>query len=277
VIKKDHSFAPAWADLAAARAARSAEYQFDMPDEMSKMRVAAKKAMDLDPLLAETHRALGRVYARDAKWAESEKSFRKAIELDPNSAESYHDFVMFLLLPLGRIEEALKQLPLAQKADPLSPQVDYSLYYLLNAVGRDAEAAHYCKRLPDDFYAKSICLTQAQLNEGRGGEAIPRLEAEYSQDHFMGSEVRASLGCAYAQAGRREDAEKIASVSSFNPLNQAHTFACLGDKDRTFEALDRAASAGPFRMGRAINRPRFAFLLDDPRLKELRKKVGLLE
>ena len=88
---------------------------------------------------------------------------------------------------------------------------------------------------------------------------------------------RGYLGYAYARAGRREEAEKLAAASSINPFIPARIFACLGDKDRTFEALDRAAAAGPFRMGRALNGEGFALLRGDPRLKALRKKVGLLE
>ncbi len=59
VVAKDPSFAPAYADLAAAYAARSGEFQFDISSEMSKMRSAADKAIQLDPLLAQAHYALG--------------------------------------------------------------------------------------------------------------------------------------------------------------------------------------------------------------------------
>ena len=48
------------------------------------MRAAAEKAIQLDPMLAEAHDALGMAYARDAQWEQSEKSFRRAIALDPN-------------------------------------------------------------------------------------------------------------------------------------------------------------------------------------------------
>ncbi len=88
---------------------------------------------------------------------------------------------------------------------------------------------------------------------------------------------RAVLGCAYAGAARRDDAEELAADSSSNPLIQANIFVCLGDKDRTFEALDRAAVAGPIRIGWILNEQKFALLRGDPRLKALRKKVGLPE
>src|SRR5206468_7706226 len=120
-IAKDPSFAPAYAGLAAAHAARSGQGSFDRSDEMLKMRAAAEKAIQLDPLLAEAHDALGMAYSRDAQWEQSEKSFRRAIELDPGRSMSHEHFATFLLWPLGRIEEALQQLRVAEKADPLSP------------------------------------------------------------------------------------------------------------------------------------------------------------
>ena len=83
------------------------------------------------------------------------KSFRRAIELDPNRSTSYGHFAMFLLLPLGRIEEALQQLRVAEKADPLSPEVHYDLAYVLTSAGRYDEAASYCEKLPADSLTRA--------------------------------------------------------------------------------------------------------------------------
>jgi hypothetical protein len=54
-------------------------------------------------------------------------------------------------------------------------------------------------------------------------------------------------------------------------------FAGLGDKERTLEALDRMTVVGPVRMGWILSNPELALLRGDPRLKALRKKVGLPE
>src|SRR5262249_29707396 len=83
-IAKDAWFAPAYAGLAKARAYRSGLFSLDPEDEIPKMRAAAAKAIELDPLLPEAHEALAMASARDAQWRESEKSFRRALELDPN-------------------------------------------------------------------------------------------------------------------------------------------------------------------------------------------------
>ena len=54
-------------------------------------------------------------------------------------------------------------------------------------------------------------------------------------------------------------------------------FAGLGDKERTLAALDRMAVVGPVRMGSILGLPELALVRGDPRLKALRKRVGLPE
>ncbi len=276
-IAKDPSFAPAYAGLAAAHAARSGWFRLDPADEAAKMRAAAEKAIQLDPLLAEAHDALGMAYARDAQWEQSEKSFRRAIELDPNRSEAHRHFAGFVLWPLGRIEEALQQLRVAESTDRLSPEVHFNLAYVLIAAGRYDEAAGHCEKLPSEFWARSECLGRARLGQGRIEEAIQVLATAFHRGVEVGSEVRGSLGYAYARAGRREEAEKLAAASPLNPFNQAVIFAGLGDKDRAWEALDRAAMAGPVRMGWALAWPEYGLLRGDPRMKALRLKAGLPE
>jgi TolB-like protein len=277
VIAKDPAFAPAYAGLATAYAARSGEDRFDTADELVKMRAAAEKAIQLDPLSAEAHAALGMVYARDAQWEQSEKSFRRAIEIEPSVSESHRRYAMALLLPLGRIAEALDQFRAAERSDPLFTNVHYGFAYALMSAGRFNEAAAQCEMLSSDFPARSECVGRVLYGLGRIGEAIQVLAAHVNSGVLLGDPARGYLGYAYGRAGRREDAEKVAAEVSSRPFNQALTFAGLGDKDRTFEALGRMAPLGPIRMGRALTLPEFALLRGDPRVKALRKKVGLPE
>jgi Flp pilus assembly protein TadD len=271
-ITKDPSFAPAYAGLAAAYAFRSGFPELDRPDELAKMRATAEKAIQLDPLLAEAHSALGMAYARVAQWEQSEKSFRRALDLDPNSSTSYGDFAMGLLLPLGRVEEAVRQMRVAEKVDPLAPQVHNSLAYVLLSAGRFDEAAGHCQKT-----ANATCLGRARLGQGRIGEAVDVLAAAVNRGVEQGDPIRGYLGHAYARAGRREEAEQIAQAQRQFAFHQALVFAGLGDKDRTFEAADRMTMLGPVRIGRDLTLPEFALIRGDPRMKTLRKKVGLPE
>jgi tetratricopeptide (TPR) repeat protein len=201
------------------------------------------------------------VHARDGDWAQSEKSFRRAIEIDPSDSTAYSDLSMVLLLPLGRIEEAIHEMQIAEKTDPLSPAIQSNLAWALNSAGRNEEAASHCQKAT----VNTQCLGRVRLAPGRIDEAIQMLATGNSQ----------YLGYAYGRAGRREEAEKLAAAAAPNAYTQALTFAGLGDKDRTLEALDRLSSLGAVRVGRALNSQEFALLRGDPRVTVLRKKVGL--
>ena len=272
-IAKDPSFAPAYAGLAGAHAFRSGLFRLDPADEAPKMRAAAEKAILLDPLLAEAHDALGMAYARDAKWAQSEESFRRAIQLDPNRSETYYHFATFLLWPLDRTDEAIKELRLAEKADPLSSRVHMGLAYVLPSAGRYDEAAKYGEKGLTESPMRSQYFGRARFLQGRTTEAIQILETAFQRGVSPGSEVRGFLGYAYARTGRREAAEKMAIGT--NPFNQAVIFAGLGDKERALEAMEGSTAAGPFRVGRALTWPELALIRGEPRMKALREKVDL--
>jgi tetratricopeptide (TPR) repeat protein len=264
VIAKDPLFAPAYAGLAAAYAASSAQHpghQEHAVEELTQMRSAAEKAVQLDPLLAEAHDALGMVYARDGHWGEAEDSFRLAIGIDPNDSAAYTDFAMWLLLPLGRVDEAIRYLRTAEKADPLSAAVQHALGLALIYTGRYEEAVGHCRRGILD----AECLGRARLGQGKFDEAVTILRAGNPR----------YLGYAYGRAGRRAEAEEIAARVAPNPFSEALVFAGLGDKSHTLEALDRVAKLGGARIGRALNAPEFALLRSDPRADTLRAKVGL--
>jgi TolB-like protein len=271
-ISKDPSFAPAYAGLGSAYALRSIGFPVDHPpDELQKMRTAVEKAIELDPLLAEAHEALALVYSRYGQWEQAEKSFRYAIQLNPNRSVTYTEFALYLLRVLGRNNEAIQLLHIAERADPLSPEIQSAMGFLLIAAGRFNEAAEHCHKLSAGDGGKKVCIARVRLGQGNLSEAI-RLLVEEDDNPAR----RGFLGYAYARAGRRDEAEKMAAASGY-ANEKALIFAGLGDKERTFEALDRMTSLGPQRTGIYLNLPELALLKDDPRLKAFRKKVGLPE
>jgi tetratricopeptide (TPR) repeat protein len=240
------------------------------------MRDTAEKAIQLDPLLAEAHDAMGMSYARDGQWEQSEKSFRQAIQLDPSSSTSHDHFAFFLLLPLGRIEEALHEMRVAEKADPLSSEIRFELAYALLAAGRYDEAASQCGKMSAENPGRNECLGRARIGQGRIGESIPLLAASANENWGY-------LAYAYARAGRRDEGERLMVEGPIlhpqrrGGFQYALAFAGLRDKDRLIERLERMAGVGAVRLGRDLASPEFALLSGDPRVKILRKKVGLPE
>lgn len=171
------------------------------------------------------------------------------------------DFTVYVLLPLGRMDEALQQMRIAEKADPLSPFVQNVSAEALLATGRYEEAAGHCPKAT----LAAECLGRARLGQGRIDEAIQIL-ATIKNPRY--------LGYAYGRAGRREEAEKLAAAVAPNAFSQAIILAGLGDKDRTLEALDRVVPLGAVRIGPALNSPEFALLRGDPRVKLFVRRSG---
>jgi TolB-like protein/Tfp pilus assembly protein PilF len=272
-IAKDPSFAPAYAGLAMAYTIRLAIS--NTPEDRARMRATADKALQLDPLLGEAHEAMGMAYARAGQWEQSEAAFRRAIELDAGRSMSRVHYALNLIFPLGRVAESVQQLRLAERADPLSPEVRFNLAYLLTAAGRFDEAAGHCERLSPDHTFKSQCLGRARLGQGRTAEAIEIFADAVNRGVAVGDPAQGWLGLAYGRAGRRDEAERLAAVLSDNAFLQTLVFAGMGDADRAFESLDRMAELGPVRIGRVLALPELALLRGDPRREALRKRVGL--
>jgi serine/threonine-protein kinase len=276
-IAKDPSFAPAYAGLAAMEGARSAFDRFNPPERaemIAKGWAAAEKAMRLDSRLADAYDGLAMMQARQAQWEPAERSFRRAIALAPRDPLWRNHFALFLLLPLGRIQDAIDQLRYAEALDPANKTTHNGLHRALRAIGKYDDADFHCRRAAEGNQQMSQCWAEIYLRQGKKVDAIRVLEAAWGHDLLiMGAE---SLGVAYALAGRTEEAERIASNAP-RAGSKALIFAALGDKDRTFEILAEWVPAGPTRIGRDLIDPEFAFLRGDPRLSALRKKVGLPE
>ena len=276
-IAKDSSFAPAQAGLAAMEAARSAFDRFS-PSERGRMIAkgwaAAKAAIRLDSRLADAYDGLAMMQSRQGQWGSAERSFRHAIELSPRDPLWRDHFAVFLLLPLGRFQDAINQLRTAEMLDPGFVDTHHSLAVALTAIGKFEDAEFHCLKAAENDRQMSGCWAERLYHQGNSEEAIRVLETVWS-GHLLkfGAQV---LGVADARAGRREEAERIAAlVPQFG--SKARIFAALGDKDRTLEILNEWAPAGPTRIGRELLAPEYAFLRGDARLNALRKKIGLPE
>ena len=80
----------------------------------------ALKALEIDERLAEAHTALGTIYQEiDCNMKAAERQFLKAIEMNPNSAETYKEYAEFLSVT-GRPEKARENINKGIVRDPLT-------------------------------------------------------------------------------------------------------------------------------------------------------------
>ena len=273
---KDPSFAPAWAGLASA-VADAMRWQGgpDLPPEDPRMEPAALKAIQIDPLLAEAHAAMGSVHARNRDWTNAEKSFLQSLELNPSLTTTYTDFVHSTLRPMGKTSRALQQAEAARRIAPLSLEARRTLAVVQLDAGHYenavANARWVLQRDPTFPYMEEI-LSRALIFTGRQDEALLFLQ----KNLLKTPQLWGHLAYLFAVTGRRAEAEALAAQHPDAPVRQAAIYAGLGDKERAFEALERAATRQRwFRVAVHTTNPELALLRGDPRLNDLRRRIGV--
>ena len=122
------------------------------PNEVRpKLISAARKALELDPELAEPHVLLGEAYQRQWQWSEAEAEYKRALELNPNDARAHERFAMWLLCQ-GRTDEALAWAQRARELDPLGGAGRTNGFILFHARRYDEAIRELRWTDPDDWY-----------------------------------------------------------------------------------------------------------------------------
>ena len=135
-IKKDPTFAAAYVGLADAYDSLGTVFVGAPPAEArQKQMSAARKALELDPTIAEAHALLADVLQRRWQWAEAEAEYRRALDLNPSDSAAHVGFARWLLCQ-GRADDAVAWARRARDLDPLG-NVGTSIGYIL------FEARHY--------------------------------------------------------------------------------------------------------------------------------------
>lgn len=271
-IAIDPHFAPAYAGVANAYAYLSATPRTFSPElALTKMNLACRKALELDPLLAEAYACMGLVYSRTNEWANAEIAFRRSIELNPNQARPRQDFGLWVLFPSGKHAEAINQLRAAFAMDPLSfRSLNVLSFVLFNVEDYDEVIANSRRVLalnPDEPACQQL-VGRALVQQGHLDEGIAIFEK-------LGVGSEAYLGYSYAKAGRRQEAERIMKQFPDFPWMQAIISGGLGDKDRAVEGLEKMVAVKDPRTGLYITMPELAILRGDPRVAKIRAELRL--
>jgi Flp pilus assembly protein TadD len=226
-------------------------YGVSPPAEVMPAAVAsARRALELDPALAEALVVRGAVHAlRDWDWAAAERDFAQAVQLDPRYATGHHWYANHVLMPQGRFNEASRALASALELDPGSPTVAVSRGLLFALRSDTARAVEQLQELLDrdpELAVAHYFLGQMYDRQERFDEARAALTQALT---FGGEspEVIATLAYSEARAGRTVEAraghERLMALAKsryVSPALPALVQVGLGDHDAALTMLEEA-------------------------------------
>lgn len=257
-------------------------------DEMPKAKAAAQKAVDADPTLAEAYTSRAFVeLSYDWNWLGAENDFQQALKLNPKYATA-HQWYASYLMQMGKFERAKQEIDKAHTLDPLSPIISANtgLYSYYERNYDDAINKYKLTLQSDpDFWVARHYLGLAYVQKRQYEDAISELRSLIKAppsgplpDKVVESETEASasLGFAYAMAGKRSEAEAI--LNQMSALSQrryvsglyfAVVHAGLKNNDQAMEYLNKAFTSRHPGLVLIRIEPIFDGLRSDPRFKQL--------
>ena len=282
-LEKDPSYAMAYGGLATVWMMRG-DAGFQPPTEsFPKATMFIAKALELDENLADLHVALGNIKATtEWNWAECEREYRRAIELNPNLADG-HFFYADLMLVLNRPDQWSQEIQRALDLDPLN-DFNWSYYgWHLNYRRRYDEAIPLFQRLLSRGPNKAsnyLGLWGAYYRKRLFGEAM-----QAARDYFNAAgdgEFVNALGdggdeTAYRAGMKRTGQAMIArSATRHVPaLRIARMFAHAGETDTAIEWIERAYANRESPMMRLGVFWDWIDLHGDPRFQDLLRRLKL--
>ena len=253
-------------------------------DSFPLAKAAALKALEIDDSLAEAHTSLAHsVECADWNWALAEKEFQRAIALNPNYATAHH-WYGFHLFNRGKFEASLKELREAQQLDPLSHIVNMGVAWGLFHARDYDKSIEQCRKtlvLSPEFFVAHWVLGRNYEQKEMYEQAIAELQ---KAEELSGGdpEIRGLLGHVYAVSGRKDEARRIAAelqelshhrhVSS---VSIARVYNGLGDREQTFEWLEKAFADHHFLIQFIKVDPQLDNLRSDARFISLLHRIGL--
>jgi serine/threonine-protein kinase len=280
---KDPGFALAYVGIADAHMVLLYYTRTSGQEVIPQAKANAMRALEIDDTLAEAHASLGIINNLSWNWAESEKEFKRAIELNPNYATARHWYSRYLRT-VGRYNEALTQIRQAHETDPLSLAINDNLAENLMQQGDVNGAIEQCQRsleLDPNYWASHRTLSSAYLKQGRNSEAL--VEAQKANKLLNNESVSLkTLGYVQAMTGNRKEALAIVKeLEERYPKQQAdgrdiaEVYAGLGEKDQVFAWLEKDFQRHDHSMAQLRLEAGLDLVRDDPRFKDLMRRMGL--
>lgn len=283
-IEKDPNYALAYSGLADSYSLL-ADYRGERTGEAyEKAEAAALKALELDDDLPEAHTSLAYVRMYHSwDWQAAENGYRRAIALNQNYATA-HQWYSEYLTAMGRFDEALAEIRRAKEIDPLSSVINAGEVWVLYYARRYDEAIQHGRSLVEmnpQFAEVHEYLKRCYDQKGMYREAVAARQTRRRLAGLDSAEtepVRRAASATSADVywrGRLE--QEIADARNEPPSNfdMAEIYAQLGETDKAFEWLERAAQERIYLMMYLKVAPNLDPLRSDPRFAEYLKRSGL--
>jgi Tfp pilus assembly protein PilF len=283
-IEQDDRFGLAYSGLADTYSVLQYYRGSKSNDFVAQARPYAMKAVELDDQSAEAHSSLAFVHEGSWEWADAEREYQRALQLNPNYSSALLRYARFEARVPKSDAEALGRMKRALEAEPSSLVVNDNLSQVYLSQGDVVRALEQAKRtveLDPNYSFGWIDLAYAQLKNGQAADALVSANKVIEVTN-RSSRSLVCLGVTNAGAGRPDEARAIVKEletryagSQADATDIAAVYAGLASADQAFAWLDKAfADRSSLLVDVRAEYP-FAALLNDPRYLELRKRMGM--
>jgi len=230
---------------------------------------ATRKALELDDSLPEAHLSRAGFLTFAWKWREADQEFRRAIELDPNSAAAHYLYAFSLLVPQKRFDQAFEEFHLALSLDPLSPIMNTNYATTLMDAHRYPEAlAQFQKTIERDptFGPAHHKLAQLYAVTGDFTDAVSELKKFVSVPGSWSGDAKGFRDLGLTAFNNPEQTTWVALVLSVT-----------GERNRALDSLEKALASGEIEVVLCVRYPSFDPIRAEPRFKAVVGRLGLPE
>jgi serine/threonine-protein kinase len=282
---EDAQYAPAYSGLSDAYGLLG-HYGVIAPAEVwTKTASNAAWAVLQDENSAEAHTSLAHAKCtQDWDWPGAEREFQRAIALGPRYPTAHHWYAMSCLAPLGRLDEALAEVTVAQELDPISSIIARDLariHYYRHDFDAALEQCDHTIELNPHFTPAYWMLGMVQEQRGDFDESAAAFQRAIQlapQSPLM----QAALGRTLALSGKRREGLRIlqdlcdlAGKRYVSPFEIASLYFALGDEGKGFDWLGKAFQDRCFELICIKVDPRMASLRAHARFQDLFRQLGL--
>lgn len=284
-IEYDAGYAIAYAALAEGYSFLGEQGGMSQKDARHLADSAIHMALRLNKNLAEAHASKGiwELY-NEWNWVEAEKSFKRAIELNPGYAITYQYYGRMLGY-IGRYDEALVLIEKAKELDPLSPIIaayEGQVYLFAKQYKKADEQLQQALKLHPNHALILHNIGELYLAQGRYQESVKPLKE--SAEKSVSVHYQAILGYAYALANRKEEAKTIlkkllnqSDSGLTSGFNLAIIYIALGEKEQALSQLEKGFEQHDVWMKELKAWPWFETLRNETRYKDLIKRMNFPE